>query len=124
MHAPPTLEQAEEDFSALFESYLIDIENEWLGFDPLDSYASKILDAKYEKVKVEDVAAAQSHRTPTQRDNLAKLLKKHEELFSGKLGLYPHTKIKIELLPGSQAVHTRRYPVPRILTPRHIQKGT
>ena len=26
--APPTLEQAEEDFNALFESYLIDIENE------------------------------------------------------------------------------------------------
>ena len=38
-------------------------------------YASKILDAKYEKVKVEDIVAAQSHLTPNQRDDLAKLLK-------------------------------------------------
>jgi len=75
MCVPPTFEQAEEDFNALFKSYLIDIENEWLGFGPLDSYASKILDAKYEKVKVEDIVAAQSHLTPNQRDDLAKLLK-------------------------------------------------
>ena len=68
MRAPPTLEQAEENFNALFESYLIDTENEWLGFDPLDTYASKILDAKSEKVKVEEVAAAQSYLTPSQRD--------------------------------------------------------
>ena len=57
MRAPPTPEQAEEDFNTLFESYLIDIENKCLGFDPLDSYASKILDAKYEKVKWRHSAA-------------------------------------------------------------------
>ena len=71
MRAPPTLEQTEEYFNALFESYLIDIEHEWLRFDPLNSHAPKILDPKYEKVKVEDVAAAQAHLTPTQRDDLA-----------------------------------------------------
>ena len=109
MCASPT---AKDDFSTLFKSYLIDIENEWLGFDPLDSYASKILDAKYEKKS--GGRAAQSYLTPSQRNNLAKLLKKHEELFSGKLGMYPHTKCIIELLPGSQAVHVRHYPVPRI----------
>jgi len=114
MRAPPTQSQAEEDFNALAESYHIEVENDWLGFDPLDNYASKILDAKYDKVNVEDVAAAQSHLTPTQKSDLAKLLKKHEELFSGKLGLYPHKKINIELLPGSQAVHARHYPVPRV----------
>ena len=114
MRTPPTHSQAEEDFNALAESYHIQVENDWPGFDPLDNYASKILDAKYDKVNVEDVAAAQSHLTPTQKSDLAKLLKKHEELFSGKIGLYPHKKNIIELLPGSQAVHARHYHVPRV----------
>ena len=56
MRAPPTPSQAEEAFNTLFESYLAQIENEWLGFDPLDNHASNILAAKYEKAKVEDVA--------------------------------------------------------------------
>ena len=49
MRAPPTPD-TEEDFNAFAESYLIELENEFLGFDPFDNYASKILDAKYEKL--------------------------------------------------------------------------
>ena len=81
MRTPPTHSQAEKDFNALAESYHIEVENDWLGFDPLDNYASKILDAKYDKVNVEDVAAAQSHLTPTQRSDLAKLSKKRLKQF-------------------------------------------
>ena len=60
------------------------------------------------------MAAAQTHLTHEQRNDLKQLLQKHEKLFSGKLGLYPHKKFNIELLPGAQAVHSRHYPVPRI----------
>ena len=93
MRSPPTITQAEEDFNALFESYLIEMENDHFGFEPLDNYASKILDANYDKVDVKDVAQEQAHLTTTQRNDLERLLKKHEKLFSGKLGLYPHKKI-------------------------------
>ena len=67
MQTPPTHSQTEEDFNALAESYHIEVENDWLGFNPLEYYVSKILDAKYDKVNVEGVAAAQSHLTPTQK---------------------------------------------------------
>ena len=101
MRSPPTITQAEEDFNALFESYLIEMENDHFGFEPLDNYASKILDAKYDKVDVKDVAQEQAHLTASQRNDLERLLKKHEKLFSGKLGLYPHKQFNIELLPGA-----------------------
>ena len=114
MQSPPTWDQAEEDFNTLVGSYLIGMENDHFWFDPLDNYASEILDAKYDKVDVRDVSQEQAHLTPNQRNDLERLLKKHEKLFSGRLGLYPHKEIKIELLPGSEAVHSRPYPVPRI----------
>ena len=98
--ALPTPAQTEEVFNALFGSYLVEIENDWLEFDTLDSYASKILDARYEKFNVEDVVVAQSHLTPTQRSDLAKLLKKHWELFSEKLDLYQHKKMILSCSQG------------------------
>ena len=44
MRKPPTLDQEEEDSNVLAESYLIDVENDWLGFGPLANYNLKILD--------------------------------------------------------------------------------
>ena len=76
IRSPPTITQAEEDFNALFESYLIAMENDHFGFEPLDNYASKILDAKYDKVDVRDVVQEQAHLTATQRNDLERLLKK------------------------------------------------
>ena len=49
MRAPPTRD-TEEDFNAFAKSYLIELENDFFGFDPFDIYASKILDPKYEKL--------------------------------------------------------------------------
>ena len=62
MHAAPT-PKTEEDFNAFTDYYLVELENEFLGFKSFDNYASKILDAKYEKVYVEDVAEMQTHVT-------------------------------------------------------------
>ena len=85
MRASPTPGE-EDDFNAYPKSLYIEVENEWFGFDPSESYVSQILDAKYEKSNLEEIAAAQTHLTKDQRNDLQKLLKKHEKLFSGKLG--------------------------------------
>ena len=40
--------------------------------------------------------------------------KKHESLFGGTLGVYPHKQFPIELEPGHTPVHAWHYPVPRV----------
>ena len=40
------------------------------------------------------------------------MLEKHEVLFDGKLGLYPHKHFKLKLKPGAIPVHKKAYPIP------------
>ena len=107
----------EEVMGEVFQSYLVQLEDEYFGEDWLDSYLTSpktILDAKYEKLDVDTFAKEQSHLTCSQQDDLRDLLRKHERLFSGELGLYPHKKMHIELEPNAEPVHARAYSVPRM----------
>ena len=107
----------EEVMEEVFQSYLVQLEDEYFGEDWLDSYLPSpktILDAKYEKLDVDTFAKEQSHLTCSQQDDLRDLLRKHERLFSGELGLYPHKKMHIELEPNAEPVHARAYSVPRM----------
>ena len=80
----------------------------------LDNYATEILDAKYNKIDVNDVVIQQSHLTATQKRDLLELLTKHSKLFSDKLGSYPHKKFHIGIDPDATPVHAHAYPVPPI----------
>jgi hypothetical protein len=55
-------------------------------------YAVEILDAKYEKVEVDEVINQLNHLNTEQKEDLRKDLMEHTKLFDGKLGVYPHRK--------------------------------
>ena len=82
-------------------------------YDP-DCFATAILDAKYEKVNVEDVAKQLTHLSKLQRDDVHAILKKFTKLFDGTLGVYPHRKFHIDVMPGAKPKHVRPYAIARI----------
>ena len=85
----------------------VQADDDFRGKDWLDCYlTSTILDAKYNQVTTEDVIKQQLHLSAEQKKDLRKLLEKHKELFSGKLGLYPHKKFHIDVDPKAVPVHS------------------
>ena len=73
---------------------------------------TQILDAKYQEVTPEQVAAQQDHMNNTQRQAFKEVLAKYQVVFDGKLGRYPHEKIHIDLIDGARPVWKKPYPVP------------
>ena len=105
----------EEDFHAMAESFLVQQEDEDFGEDWLENYATPpVLDAKYEKVEIEDVVSQQTHLTEEQQDDLRRLLSKYTKLFDGSLGCYPHKKFHIDVDETVPPVHSRPYPIARV----------
>jgi hypothetical protein len=74
----------------------------------------EILDAKYDKVEIDEVINQLNHLDPQQKEDLKKVLHGHTKLFDGTLGVYPHRKFHIDLVKGAVAKHSRPYPVPVI----------
>ncbi len=105
-----------KEFEAMAEIIKIQQDEELFGMDWYDStcYAAEIIDAKYEKVEANEVINQLNYLSLEQNKNLRKVLRKHTKLFSGKLGVYPHRKFYIDLVPGVIAKHARPYPVPVI----------
>ncbi len=73
--------------------------------------AVEILDVKYEKVEVDEVINQLNHLNIEQKEDLRKILMEHTKLFDGTLGVYPHRKFHIDLVPRAIAKHARPYPV-------------
>ncbi len=73
-------------------------------YDP-DCFATAILDAKYEKVNVDDVVEQLTHLSKSQRDDLLNMLKDFSNLFDGTLGVYPHRKFHIDIMPDAKPKH-------------------
>ena len=81
----------------------------------LEAYASPILDAKYEKVYIEDlIKEHRSHLTKKQQDQLKEVLLKYDKLFDGVLKEYPGQPMHIDLQSNASPVYRRPYLVPQI----------
>ena len=74
----------------------------------------KILDSKYEKADLDEVAANAEQLNKPQQRKLLSLLKDFEDLFDGTLGHWETEPIDIELKPDHKPSSARYYPVPRI----------
>jgi len=82
-------------------------------YDPT-CYASEILDAKYGQVSTDELVDQLNHLTTKQKHDLKMLFRDFIKLFDGTLGVYPHRKFHIDLIPGAKQKHSRPYAIPRI----------
>ena len=82
-------------------------------YDP-DCFATAIMDAKDERVNVDDVVEQLTHLSKSQRDDLRNVLKDFSNLFDGTLGVYPHRKFHIDVMPDAKPKHARPYAIARI----------
>lgn len=78
-----------------------------------DSYTS-IRPTEYKEEDLKQLLEEQMHLTKEQREDLGTLWSEFTQLFNGKLGLYPHRQLDLELIPGAKPVHQRAYPVPHV----------
>ena len=106
----------DKDYVSMADIVKIQQEVEFFGMDWYDPtcYASEILDAKYEKVQIDEVVNQLEHLSAQQKNDIKQVLDKFTKLFDGTLGVYPHRKFHIELEPGAKPRHARPYPVPVI----------
>ena len=70
-------------------------------YDPT-CYATEILDAKYEKVLVDDVIDQLDHLNGQQKTDRRQVLSEHTKLFDGTLGVYPQ-KVPLQFSTRSSA---------------------
>ena len=83
-----------------------------------ESHASNVTEIKTTFAKPDIVAEAQLHLSPEQCADLLQVLQSYPELFSGKLGTYPHCEFHLTLKPGAVPYHCKRpYPVPLTTQP-------
>ena len=102
------------DFDAMEDQYFIQLEDEVFGEDWLQSFATEILDAKYDDTDVTEVVNKIEHLSPSQKKDLLCVLKKNQKMFDGTLGVYPHKKFHIDIDPDAKPVFQRAYAVPRV----------
>jgi hypothetical protein len=97
----------DKDYVAMAEMTAIQQEVVLFGMDWYDStcYAIKILDAKYEKVQIDDVVNQLEHLNDHQMADIKQVLSGITKLFDGTLGVYPQRKFHIELEPEAKPKH-------------------
>jgi hypothetical protein len=97
------------DFKAMAEIIEIQQEVDFFGMDWYDPtcFAIEILDAKYEKVQIEDAVNPLEHLSTQQKADLKQVLSEFTKLFDGTLGVFPHKKFHIDLEPGAKPRHAR-----------------
>ncbi len=102
------------EFNAIEDMFHIQVKDEIFGEDWLKCFATKILDAKYEKTDVVDVVKGLTHLNAHQKADLLQVLQENNKMFDGTLEVYPHKKVHIDIDPNAKLVHSRPYHVPQI----------
>ena len=110
----PAIGMTANEFDAMADMYHIQVEEDIFGEDWLQSFATEILDAKYEWTDVADVVKGLRHLNDKQQQELLEVLRANEKMFDGTLGIYPHKKFHIDIDPDAKPVFSRPYPIPRI----------
>ncbi len=64
------------------------------------------------KVLVDDVIDQLDHLNAQQKTDIRQVLSEHTKLFDGTLGVYPHRKFHIDLVPGAIPKHFWPYAIP------------
>jgi hypothetical protein len=72
------------------------------------------LDAKCEWIDAAEVFGELTHLNIHQKADLLQVLHESEKMFDGTLGVYPHKKLHINIVPDAKPVHARPYLVPRV----------
>jgi transposase InsO family protein len=75
---------------------------------------NEILDAKYSKADLNEVAQSADHLTTSEQQKLLALLRKYEDLFDGTLGTFTGAPYDIKLKDNVEPHHARPFPVPKI----------
>ena len=110
---PETKQMFMQEFKMELHYLDVDVEDEYLCDKHVkESFAAEILQRKYNKMSVDEVADMQKHLTKHQRYKLQNVLRKHQTLFDGKLGCYPHQKFHLELIDSAEPVYQKPYGVP------------
>jgi hypothetical protein len=103
-----------KEFNAMEDMFHIQVKDEIFSEDWLECFATEVLDAKYEKTDVAEVVKVLTHLNTYQKADLLQVLQENNKIFNGSLGVYPHTKIHIDIDPNAKPVHSRPYSVPQI----------
>ena len=74
----------------------------------------RILDAKYSKADLKNIAESSTHLDPQEINELYTLLKKYECLFDGILGTWHGKPYGIKLKPDTEPYHGKPFTVTRI----------
>ncbi len=102
------------EFDAMEDMFHIQVKDKIFSEDWLECFATEILDAKYEKTDVAEVVKGLTHLNAHQKADLLWVLQENNMIIDGTLGVYPHTKVHIDIDPNAKPVHSRPYPVPCI----------
>ena len=74
---------------------------------------SRILDADYKKIDIEDYVDDQDHLSVDERQQLYAVLQNNQQLFKGGLGTLRIPPVRLELKEGTQPYSGRAYPIPQ-----------
>ena len=79
-----------------------------------ETYAMSIKDSKYDATDPKTIADSCEHLTPSQREDLAKLLSKFPVLFDGKLKVFTDERVHLDIDPNVTPHRSRAYAVPHL----------